>query len=251
MAQMPSAVVRQCASTTMRPWSSSSTPAAAGSRPSVLARRPTATTRRSNSYSWAPLLSSQPTVTPVSWARAPVTRAPSRMSSPCRPNDLSASRATRWSAAGRKSSSASRTVTSAPSRAQTLPSSRPMTPAPMMPSRFGTSENARAPSLSTMRSPSTSATGIRTGTEPVARTMWRAVRVRRSPSPCGATATLPPPSRVASPAIDSTLFLRRSPATPRVSVRTTLSLRASMRPRSSLTSPASMPWAGSRWRTLW
>ena len=47
-----------------------------------------------------------------------------------------------------------------------------MTPAPMMPSRFGTSGNARAPSLSTMRSPSTSATGIRTGTDPVAMTMW-------------------------------------------------------------------------------
>ena len=59
-----------------------------------------------------------------------------------------------------------------------------MTPAPMMPSRLGTSEKARAPSLSTIRSPSTSATGMRIGTEPVARTMCRAVRVRRSPEPC-------------------------------------------------------------------
>jgi hypothetical protein len=49
---------------------------------------------------------------------------------------------------------ASSTVTSAPRRRQTLPSSRPITPAPMTPRRFGTASNSSAPQESTMRLPS-------------------------------------------------------------------------------------------------
>ena len=41
-----------------------------------------------------------------------------------------------------------------PRRRQTLPSSRPMTPAPMTPSRFGTASNSSAPQESTMCLPS-------------------------------------------------------------------------------------------------
>ena len=44
---------------------------------------------------------------------------------------------------------ASSTTTSAPSRRQTLPSSRPITPAPITPRRFGTASNSSAPQEST------------------------------------------------------------------------------------------------------
>ena len=49
---------------------------------------------------------------------------------------------------------ASITVVFAPSRCQTLPSSRPMTPPPITPRRAGTAENSSAPQESTIFSPS-------------------------------------------------------------------------------------------------
>src|SRR2546423_11351426 len=50
----------------------------------------------------------------------------------------------------RKSGSASSTTTCAPSRRHTLPSSSPITPAPMTPRRFGTASRSSAPQESTM-----------------------------------------------------------------------------------------------------
>ena len=67
---------------------------------------------------------------------------------PCRLNCLPASLAMSRSTTARKSSSASSTTTSEPRRFQTLPSSRPITPAPTTPSFFGTCvEFERAPGV--------------------------------------------------------------------------------------------------------
>ena len=63
---------------------------------------------------------------------------------------------------------ASRMVTSAPRRFHTLPSSRPITPAPITARRFGTSVKSRPPTLSTMVSPSNLANGSSIESEPAA-----------------------------------------------------------------------------------
>ena len=63
---------------------------------------------------------------------------------------------------------ASRMVTSAPRRFHTLPSSRPITPAPITARRFGVSLKSSAPTLSTMYSPSNFANGSSIESEPAA-----------------------------------------------------------------------------------
>ena len=68
---------------------------------------------------------------------------------------------------GKKSSNASITVTSEPSLDQTLPSSRPIIPAPTTPNLLGTLSKAKAPVLSTICLPKLAA-GISIGEEPVA-----------------------------------------------------------------------------------
>ena len=172
----------------------------------------------------------------------PVTRAPSRISMPWLLIALAASLAIWSSAAARKSGNASSTVTSDPSRRQTLPSSRPITPAPMTPSRLGTSLNSSAPLLSTMRSPSVLATGMLMGSEPVAMMMFSALTVCWLPS-WAVMATLPSPSSSAEPSMRVILFFLNSPAMPPVSCLTILSLRATMVGTSTVTSPTVMPWA--------
>src|SRR5688500_10197346 len=84
--------------------------------------------------------------------------------------DLSA-----WSATARNVSSASRTITSEPSRRHTLPSSRPMTPAPTTASFLGTVSKSSAPQLSTMFLPSNGMLGSSVGTEPAASTTCFAI----------------------------------------------------------------------------
>ncbi|MNC89795.1 hypothetical protein D3C83_57840 [compost metagenome] len=79
-----------------------------------------------------------------------------------------ASFATAASHAPRKAGSASRMVTSAPRRRQTLPSSRPITPAPITPRRLGVAPKASAPSLSHTSSLSTASPGRWRALEPVA-----------------------------------------------------------------------------------
>ena len=84
-------------------------------------------------------------------------------------NVRSASRASCLSTGARNVSLASKTVTLEPKRFQTLPNSKPITPAPITPNFLGTSLIFKAPALSTISSLSTSATGIEIGSEPTAR----------------------------------------------------------------------------------
>ena len=79
---------------------------------------------------------------------------------------------------GRNSS----TVTSDPSRLQTEPISRPIAPAPMTSSFFGTSEKESASVLLTMTLPSNFIVGSSTGTLPVAMMMCFASISCASPS---------------------------------------------------------------------
>ena len=99
---------------------------------------------------------------------------PSSIFSFCFAKALAASFATCSSAAPRKFGSASSTVTSAPRRRHTEPISRPMTPEPMTPSRFGTCGMRSAPSFDSTSSSSKGAPGSARALEPVAMTTWRA-----------------------------------------------------------------------------
>ena len=98
-----------------------------------------------------------------------MTLAPRRISRPCFINILFASSAICLSIIARKSSSASSKTTSDPRRPQTEPSSRPITPAPIIPKRFGTESISSAPVESKIKSLSTSATGISMGLDPAAK----------------------------------------------------------------------------------
>ena len=202
--------------------------------------RPTATISLSNASSCSPASSLYSTCTESLADLAAVTVVPRRTSSPWRPNSRRASLARRRSKPGRKSGSASSTTTSAPSRAHTLPSSSPITPAPITPSRDGTSEKAKAPVESTMRSPSTGAGGMSMGTEPGASTTCRACNVRPSPA-WGEKATRFSVSSCPCPASASTPLPANSVPMPPVSCATTASLRAIMRGTSTATLPTSMP----------
>ncbi len=91
---------------------------------------------------------------------------------------------------GRMRSRNSITVTLAPSRDQTEPSSSPMTPAPITTICFGTLASSRAPVELTMRSSSTSTPGRGVDSEPVAIRMFLAARVS-SPPALSATLTSP------------------------------------------------------------
>ena len=170
-------------------------PESVASRLSVKGRRPTATTSLSTSIDWLPALSSYSTLTLSEPALADVTFAPRRISSPCFLNARPASFATSRSAINKKSSIASRIVTLAPRRAQTLPNSRPITPAPTTPSRSGTASNSSAPHESTIRSPSKGAIGISIGVEPLARTILFADMTSTSPS-TGVNSTFLPASNL-------------------------------------------------------
>lgn len=113
----------------------------------------------------------------------------------------------------------SSTVTCAPSRRQTEPSSRPITPAPITTRWRGTSTNSRAPVESRMRWLSTGTPGSGAGSEPVAMTMSRASSCAWPPS-ARATPTRPSPCKRAQPLIHCTLCLRKRNSTPRVRAAT-------------------------------
>ena len=102
------------------------------------------------------------------------------------------------SAIGKNVSSASNTTTSEPRRRHTEPNSKPITPAPMTPRRLGTSGNFNAPVESTIKSSSTGATGILTGTEPVARITYFGSKTCTSPSN-GVNSTFLPASNLPVP----------------------------------------------------
>ncbi|OIQ65535.1 hypothetical protein GALL_529050 [mine drainage metagenome] len=210
-AQMPGRLVRQSASATIKPRSSSCSPTTSAPRPSVLGLRPTETISRSTlSTCGSPLALVHSTVTPVFVALVAVIFAPRWIARPCLVNCLSASFATCASAAARKSGMASSRVTSAPRRRHTLPISSPITPAPITPRVLGTASMASAPSFDSTRCSSNSSPVRLRGTEPVARMICLPVRLCGSPSlPCTATcqpASKPPPARRAVPWKKVTLF---------------------------------------------
>ena len=225
----------------MKPRSSRVTPLSAASRSVVTGRRPTATISLSKVSFCSPLASVKVTVTCFFFTSEAVTRAPRRMFRPCLVRTFRASLAICSSAAGRNLSRASSTVTSAPRRAHTEPSSRPMTPAPITPSFFGTAWNSRAPVESTMMSSVSGAGGISTGREPEAMITFSASRTwvlpsRPVTSTCLLASSLPWPSKEVTP-----LALNRV-AMPPVRFLTMLALRATIAGTSMVTPLASIPW---------
>ena len=108
---------------------------------------------------------------------ADVTLHPKLIFNPCLLNSFKTSLEILLSAIGKNSSMASSTVTSEPSLDQTLPSSNPITPAPIIPNFLGTESNSNAPVLSTISLLLISATGILIGDDPVAMTIFFVSRV--------------------------------------------------------------------------
>ena len=94
-------------------------------------------------------------------------------------NSLDESFASCLSIKGKKSVIASKIVTSEPSLDHTLPSSRPITPAPIIPRFSGTSSKFKAPVLSTTFSLQ-GAMGISIGDEPVAKITCSASKILSS-----------------------------------------------------------------------
>src|SRR5690606_21820419 len=165
---------------------------------------------------------------------------PSRISRPCSLVKIfQASRETDSSAAGRNSGKASSTVTAAPSRRHTLPSSRPITPAPMTPSFCGTVLKSSAPTLSHTSSLSISTPGRVRGLEPVAITTCFACTALPATSncqPCSLCFTSRP-----WPCSQLTLFFLNRNSIPPVILLTIASLRAIILGTSMLAPLTSMP----------
>src|SRR6266700_1840378 len=136
--------VRQFSSTAMKPRSSSLSPTPSALRPLVLGTRPMETISRSKAALCALPCASAYSTAASFFAFTPVILTPSSILSPCLAKIFQASFAICSSAVPRNTGSASRIVTSDPRRRQTLPISRPMTPAPMTPRRLGTSGIASA-----------------------------------------------------------------------------------------------------------
>ena len=173
---------------------------------------------------------------------------PSEIFSPWRPKSFAASLAICSSTAPRNAGSASRTVTSAPRRRQTEPISRPITPAPMTPRRFGTSPIDSAPSLDRTRFSSNAAPGNARAFEPVATMTWRAISVSSADPPTliSTPASLRP-TKEPRPWKNVTLFFLKRYRMPSLFCLTTLSLRPSIFARSSPRPLTSMPWAAKWW----
>ena len=162
--------------------------------PSLKALRPVATSTTSASIVSAspPLTGSKVTFAPFFAFSTPVTLAPSLKSRPCLVSTRWNCLATSPSMPPRIVSRYSTTVTLAPSRAQTEPSSSPMTPPPTTTMVAGTLANSSAPvdETITFSSNSTSTPGMPATSEPVAMTMFLASISSTLPS-SAVTATLP------------------------------------------------------------
>ncbi len=177
------------------PRLSTSIPTVSSPRPSVYGRRPmqTSTTSASSTSSEPPLAASVVTLSLVLSFSMPVTLRDSLKLMPCFSNRRLACLETSPSMPGSARSRNSTTVTSAPRRRQTEPSSSPITPAPMTISFLGTSLSSRAPVEETMRSSSISTPGSGVTSEPVAMTMFLAESSVSLPS-SPVTITLPLPA---------------------------------------------------------
>src|SRR6185503_9570852 len=228
----------------MNPRASTLRPTASAPSPSVLGTRPTETISRSHSsFCAAPSLSAYSTVTPDFFAVTLPIFTPSEIARPCLVNCFQASFETASSQAPRKAGSASRIVTSEPRRRHTLPSSRPITPAPITPSRLGTDGKASAPSLSQTTSLSTATPGRWRALEPVATITCVASIV--SP-PTAILYVPPPPASFPNPCSQVILFFLKRYSIPLVILVTMDSLRDCIFPRSSFTPDTEMP-CSSRW----
>jgi hypothetical protein len=141
--------------------------------------------------------------------------------------------------AGRQRSSASSTSTLVPSRAKTLPSSKPITPAPITSRRLGISGSWSASVEEMTRSLSMRQKGRSRGLEPVAMTMW-ALSISTVP-PAPSTATRVGARKRATPCRRWILFFSISLSMPRAVSCTTLSLRARMAGQSTESLSRRMP----------
>ena len=156
---------------------------------------------------------------------------------PCLPRMRCICLDTSPSMVGRMRSRNSTTVTCAPRRPQTEPSSSPITPPPMTTRRFGTSGSSRAPVEETIFCSSISMPGSGVTSEPVAMTM--ALDAVMVPTPSTSTvfgAVMRP-----APFSQAILFFLNRNSMPPVFSLTTLSLWDSMPGRSSSTPPTLMP----------
>ena len=133
-------------------------------------------------------------------------------------NSLKASFEISGSVIGKKSSIASKTVTSEPSRDQTLPSSNPIIPAPTIPNVLGTVSNESAPVLFTIFSLK-HADGISIGVEPVAIIIFLVSISSYDPS-IFSTLILLDETIIPFPEIASTLFDAKRPSIPPVNFET-------------------------------
>ncbi len=134
----------------------------------MLGTRPMETISRSKAALCALPCASAYSTAASFFAFTPVIRTPSSILSPCLVKIFQASFAICSSAAPRKTGSASRIVTPDPRRRQTLPISRPITPAPITPRRLGTSGISSAPVLLRISFSSKAAPGSSRGFDPVA-----------------------------------------------------------------------------------
>src|ERR1017187_3451471 len=237
-------LVRQCSSTSIRPRSSIFSPTVSAPRSCVLGTRPTDTTSLLQSSACLPSVVSYSTVSPRLPRLTFPIFTPNLISSPCSlTNTFHASLATASSAAARNLGNASSTVTFAPSRRHTLPSSSPITPAPMTPSLSGTALKASAPMLSHTVSLSTPSPGKWRAVEPVAMMTWLASTI--SEDPPSATSTWyfsPPPANLPWPLSQVILFFLNRNSMPPVSSDTILSLRACILATSIFAPLTEMPW---------
>mmetsp|Transcript_41442 Transcript_41442/g.129795 ORF Transcript_41442/g.129795 Transcript_41442/m.129795 type:complete len:225 (-) Transcript_41442:644-1318(-) len=193
MAKTLGTLVRKWSSTSMRPRRSVSMPRFSRPRFSVKGLRPVATSTTSASKVSAspPLEGSMVSVTPASVTSEEVTLVLSLNFMPCFLRMLWNFLATSLSMPGVMRSRNSTTVTSLPRRRQTLPISRPMTPAPTTTIFSGTDSSSSAPVESTIFLPalSTGTGGSGVTSEPVAIMMFFVLSVWLPPS-LSATSTV-------------------------------------------------------------
>mmetsp|Transcript_15018 Transcript_15018/g.42645 ORF Transcript_15018/g.42645 Transcript_15018/m.42645 type:complete len:229 (+) Transcript_15018:423-1109(+) len=186
-------LVRKCSSTWTRPSLSVSMPRFSSPSPSVKGRRPVATrtTSKWSVVASPPFAGACVSATPSSATSADCTAVLSLNFMPCFLSSLRKVLPTSLSVPGTMWSRNSITVTLVPSRRQTEPISRPITPPPITAMVFGISFRSKAPVESTMRPPalSTGHGGSGETSDPVASKMWAASSVSAPPS-FNATPTL-------------------------------------------------------------
>ena len=216
IAQTPGTLVAKSWSVSIWPRALTARPIASRPRPSVLGRRPiaTSTTSASSDSPAPPAAGSTATVALPPLTVTPVTLVASFRVMPCFLKILAASLRTSPSMPGSNWSRYSTTVTCAPSRPQTEPSSSPITPPPITTILPGTLSSSSAPVLSTTTFWSTVTPGSGVTDDPVAMTTFFAVTVR---SP---TLTLCALSKEARPLIQSTLFFLNRNSIPPVNCLT-------------------------------